>query len=483
MAKKTAQPPATRESRTARAPRTAQFIRARYDAAQTNDDNKRHWAAVDYLSADASNNIAVRKTLRSRGRYEVANNSYAKGIALTLANDTVGTGPTLQMQIEGNDALNSEVEADFAEWAQEIRLAEKLRLMRYGRCDSGEVFAVLATNPMIASDVKLDVALYEGDQVTDPTWTSGADPSWCDGIHYDAFGNPISYRLLRQHPGSQYWMVSSLDYDDVPARLVFHYFRPDRPGQRRGIPDVTPALPLFAELRRYCAAVIAAAETAADYALTIESDAGADGEIAEAEEMDTFSLEKRMATVLPKGWKMSQTKAEQPTTTYDMFVNKKLAEVSRCLNVPFTIAALDSSESNLSARYLDAQIYAKSIGIDRADFEVFLNRLLDEWLTEWIRIRQRGALPDRFPHQWFWPSIGDHADPDKVASAQAQRLKNGTSNLAMEIANQGQDWEKVQNDAARTLGLKVEEYRKRLADAMFPPPQMQQSQPGRPPGD
>jgi hypothetical protein len=32
--------------------------------------------------------------------------------------------------------------------------------------------------------------------------------------------------------------------------------------------------------------------------------------------MDTFELQKRMATVLPKGWQMSQTKAEQPTTTY-----------------------------------------------------------------------------------------------------------------------------------------------------------------------
>jgi hypothetical protein len=33
------------------------------------------------------------------------------------------------------------------------------------------------------------------------------------------------------------------------------------------------------------------------------------------------------------------------------------------------------------------------------------------------------ADPDRFPHQWYWPSIGEHADPDKVASAQGQRLR------------------------------------------------------------
>ena len=37
----------------------------------------------------------VRRMLRSRSRYEVANNSYAKGVVLTLANDVVGTGPGL----------------------------------------------------------------------------------------------------------------------------------------------------------------------------------------------------------------------------------------------------------------------------------------------------------------------------------------------------------------------------------------------------
>ena len=57
----------------------------RYDAAITNDDNRRHWAAADHLSANSANSAAVRRTLRARARYEVANNSYARGIVLTLA--------------------------------------------------------------------------------------------------------------------------------------------------------------------------------------------------------------------------------------------------------------------------------------------------------------------------------------------------------------------------------------------------------------
>ena len=77
------------------------IMRARYDAAITNDENRRHWANADALSPDAAAAPTVRRTLRMRSRYEVANNSYARGIVDTLANYTIGAGPRLQMLTEG----------------------------------------------------------------------------------------------------------------------------------------------------------------------------------------------------------------------------------------------------------------------------------------------------------------------------------------------------------------------------------------------
>ena len=63
-------------------------IRARFDAAQTTRDNAKHWAYADQLSADMEASPEVRRTLRTRSRYEVANNSYARGLVQMLANDT-----------------------------------------------------------------------------------------------------------------------------------------------------------------------------------------------------------------------------------------------------------------------------------------------------------------------------------------------------------------------------------------------------------
>jgi len=72
-------------------------VRAEFDSAQTNADNRRHWANADGLSADPAASPGVRRILGNRARYEVANNSYARGIVLTLANDVIGTGPELEM--------------------------------------------------------------------------------------------------------------------------------------------------------------------------------------------------------------------------------------------------------------------------------------------------------------------------------------------------------------------------------------------------
>jgi hypothetical protein len=79
-----------------------------------------------------------------------------------------------------------------------------------------------------------------------------------DGIVFDEFGNPKEYHVLKNHPGGSSGAVGQ-DCGKVPAESMIHWFRADRPGQSRGLPDILPALPLLAQLRRYTLAVIAAA--------------------------------------------------------------------------------------------------------------------------------------------------------------------------------------------------------------------------------
>lgn len=448
-----------KQPKSASPPREVKVLRAKFDAAQTTNENRRHWANADLLSPDAAASMDVRAILRSRARYEVANNSYARGIVLTLANDTIGTGPRLQM-LTDDPAANTTIEQAFMRWARAVGLPEKLRTMRMARAESGEAFAVLTHNPMIPGAVQLDVRLIEPDQVTTPLSLRSFGNDGVDGIEHDRYGNPTHYHILKRHPGDMSVFQGLGDaYDRLPADAVIHLFRGERPGQSRGIPELTPALPLFAQLRRYRLAVLAAAETAADFALTLYTDSPPNGEPDAVEAMDVFELEARMATTLPQGWKLGQVKAEHPSTNHVEFVKSILAEIARCLNMPFNVAAGNSSGYNYASGRLDHQTYYKAIRVDQSQLaHIVLDRIFRGWLNEAILVSD--LLPrwirtvdfDTLDHQWFWDGT-EHVDPAKEANAQATRLTNNTTTLANEYAKQGRDWESELRQRAKEVAL------------------------------
>jgi lambda family phage portal protein len=431
-----------------------QMVRARYDAAQTTADNMRHWAAADSLGPDAAANPDVRQRLRNRARYEVANNSYAKGIGLTLANDAIGTGARLQMLTESME-LNREIEHSFLEWALEVNLAEKLRTMRLALFQDGEAFAILNSNPMLEHDVKLDLLLLEADQVTSGFGMVQPDNE-IDGVIFDDFGNPIAYRVLKYHPGEMRMVYTNhLNSMVIPADNMIHLYRLDRPGMHRGIPEITPALPLFAMLRRFTLATLGTAESAANFAAILYTDAPANGEADAVEPMDAIELERNMLLTMPGGWKMSQLNPAHPASTYAEFKHEILNEIARCLSLPYNIAACNSSGYNYSSGRLDHQTYYKSIQVFQDWFASrVLNRILKAWLLEYC-LQQSEVLNmvyDQRLHTWFWDGM-EHVDPSKEANAQQTRLENMTTNLAIEYARQGRDWESELRQVARERKL------------------------------
>jgi capsid protein len=216
---------------------------------------------------------------------------------------------------------------------------------------------------------------------------------------------------------------------------------------------------LFAQLRRYILAVIAAAETAADFAAVLFTDSPANGEADSIEPMDLVELERRMATVLPGGWRLGQVTPSQPSTGFSEFKKEILNEISRCLNMPYNIAAGNSSGYNYASGRLDHQTYYKSIRVDQDHMGlVVLDRILRAWLDEAILISDfvplwlRTAAFRDLTHQWFWDGQ-EHVDPAKEANAQATRLQNHTTTLAYEFARQGRDWESELRQRAKEFTL------------------------------
>ena len=450
-------------------PQTTTQIRAEYDAAQTTTDNSRHWANADSLSADAANSRSVREALRNRARYECQeNNSYGKGIVLTLANDTIGTGPRLQM-LTSNRSANQRIERAFAQWSRKIRLAQKLRTMRLAKAVDGESFAQFFNNSRL-DGVQLDLALIECDQIATPNYTGFETDNQIDGIRFDSYGNPTVYHRLIDHPGDVFRRTTT-EKVDVPASEMIHMFRMDRPGQHRGIPEVTTALPLFAQLRRFTLATLFAAETAANLSGVMHTEGPAIAEPDDVDAMDAIELERNAMLTLPRGWNIKQMRAEHPATTHEMFVHTILNEIARCLNVPFHIAAGNASGYNFASSRMDLQTYGVSIDVERSEWEVCcLDRILSAWFDEAILLP--GLIPEglgpfaELPHRWHWDGR-PHVDPQKEANAQKTRLANGTTTFALEYAAQGLDYEDQMQSQADALGMSLDEYRAVLVRSIF----------------
>lgn len=416
-----------------RARQAVRVVRGRYDAARTTDDNRRHWAEADGLSASAANSPDVRQKLRNRSRYEFDNNGYCNGLIVSLARDMIGTGPRLSIL---DESIARAIEDAWQEWAETVNLVGDLTTMVQAKKRDGEAFAILVTGEGdYRSPVRLRLRLAEADQVATPNWT------WVqkvDGIELDASGRPAYYHVLKYHPGDSLWYGALPgEYDRVPAEQMLHWFRRDRPGQYRGVPETTPSLGLYAQLRRYTLAVLTAAETAADFSALVETDGPA------AETVDWLSLEidRGMMMTLPAGARIKQLQAEQPTTTYKDFKREILTEIGRPHHTPYNTVSGDSSSYNYSSARLDSLLYRSALRVERDSFRrAVLDRVFRAWLDEALMIPDylpAGAQRARWV--WYWPGY-ESVDPNKDAQADTERLTNGTATLAEILGEYGQDW-------------------------------------------
>jgi lambda family phage portal protein len=440
-------------------------LKSKYDAAQQTDDLKRYWANADAMSARQANHPAVRYTLRNRARYLRDNNEHADGLVTTYADHVVGVGPTLQV-LTPDGEVNDAIERRFYEWSEAIRLPEKLHLMCQAKVGDGETFAIAKTNPRLETPVQLDFDVLECEQVA-----TGADfelpegKSWVDGIVFDRYGNPESYHVLAEHPGTMlvstisFAAVVSGKYRIVPARDVVHWFRCKRPGQARGVPEIVSCMERLGHLHRFEKATILAAEKAAMLSVLLKTPLPAEGAASSGEPFEELELALDMMMTLPEGTEPFQMKSEHPAQSHEMYIRQTLKGVGRPLGMPYIVLAGDSSMSNLSSARLDMLIFRRPVAREREHCRrQVLCRFLDWWLEEAALVP--GYLPDltaygALPHKWQWPGW-DYMDPLKDAQADTERLHNGTTTRTAILAARGEDYEELLQQEQQEKDLEKE---------------------------
>jgi len=444
-------------------------VRARYDSAQTTPTNKQHWAAADSLSPRAAITSQVRLTLRNRSRYEIANNCYAKGIVSTLVGYTIGSGPEFGLDYVGEDMDRSEasrvarlVSRLFWDWWDEAGMPTKLHTCFHAVAGDGEGFLRRYSvdtdrNPLWESPVTLNFQPIEADYCESQALTLNSDDS---GVIVDENGDVKGYYLYEQHPGDYFTPIST----PKPVRRsdIYHVYKSERPGQLRGVPWLTPALPIFANMRRFVLATLGAAEAAANPAGILYTDAPPDSdEDVYATPFEEIQIARSALMTLPNTYKMTQFQAEHPNAQYEAFITACVREAARCVDMP-VVLALDASKYNYASGRLDLQGFWQARSSERYHLgeRQLCNRAYRDWLDEaWLI---PGYLPPAFRRtvkdwvpNWRWREP-EHVDRSKEATGQQTELANHTTTLQREYARRGLDWETELRQRAREIELMKE---------------------------
>ena len=444
-------------------------IRAGMDLTRTTEENKKHWSDADALSGRATTVKQQRKTARERSRLEAMNNSWYAGMLRTAVNHIVGTGPRLQMQTD-DASFNRRIESAWTKWSASVGLVDKLRIIIESYWRDGEVFGMRAIQPSLMP-ISLDIRLYEGDQVSQPYWHV-LDPTIEDGKRVDNLGNPVEYWIYDHHPGDlNIGHINLLKGNWYEADRIFHLFRADRPGQLRGIPRCSPAIDWLAHMRRFSKATLSAAEAAALWGVFVKTTGSQVVSATMPQDFAAVEFERNVMNFLPEGWEPSQLRSDHPATTNEMYQRSELTYFARCANMPYSLAAGTSRDSNFSSAKMDIknlwepEVKSEQDAVNRIVLAPIFRWFLEDCVFVPGLLDGGPAIAEiDFKFEWGPLPQSDELD---VAKARQTRLESGQSSLLVEWSREGRDFELEMTKEAALRGVTVDDCIKQAFDRAY----------------
>jgi len=456
-------------------------IRARYDLAQTHDENSRHFANADNLSAKAANSAGVRHVMRKRSRYEAANNPQFKRIVKAYVKDVIGTGPRLQLS-SGHENFDEFVSKHWNRWFKAVRYVRKLRVSLSGRTINGESFRLRTSNPKLPTEVKLDIQPFEADRCASLS-ENLTDPHKVDGIDFDVYGNPVTYWIWDSHPGD----LSQISTAPRPvsADYVTHWFSEEREEQLRGVPELHSSVELMAHGRRFRRATVMKAEAAASTNGVIYSDVPS-GSMPDDFQQGPVDFDRNTDHVLPFGWKREEYEQKSPNDTYEMFNREMASESGAPLGMTANVSSGNSSQYNFSSTRYDGEHWFGEVDCQREDCElIVINPDFQAWFAEfrltdtftaWSESDQAADATDDGPEVisvddavdglvsgdsvgWEWDGHPE-VDQVKAATGSDMDIAAGRSSTETETAARGRSARTEAKKQAKYLGMTIQQYQR-----------------------
>lgn len=219
---------------------------------------------ANWVGASTGPNTEVQQgliQLRNRSRESVRNNPIAARAVDALTANIVGAGIRPRL-VDATEDMRALVHGLWDRWSADCSVSDSLTV--YGlqalavraMVESGEVFLRRRwRRPEDGLAVPMQVQILEPDfcPVYQQTVIEGqAGGQVVQGVEFDAIDRRAAYWLYRRHPGEYFGLLAG---GLVPVRVaavdVSHLYEPQRPGQVRGTPALSPILTSLRDLADY----------------------------------------------------------------------------------------------------------------------------------------------------------------------------------------------------------------------------------------
>ena len=439
-------------------------------------------------------------TLRNRSRDMVRNVPLAAGAILTKKTNVVGPGLKLQSRIDREilnltpeqadkwenrterewslfwDSKDTDITRTLTGNARTAQVYEQTLV-------NGDVFILLPQKRRIGCPYDLKIQIIEADRVSNPNYAQDTN-TLAGGVEKDQYGAPVKYHIQTEHPGR--YKTGRTEWKSVQAfsslglRNVIHLYNPTRPGQSRGVPDLSPVIEMLKQLGRYTENELDAAVLSACFTVFIESSSGdstldlsnLSDETGSATTDDDYKLASGQIVGLAPGEKVHDSNPGRPNDSFDPFVTAVCRQIGASLGIPHDILIKDFQKSYSASRAALLELW-KYVVMERAWLvDNFLKEVYRNWMYEAVtigRIYAPGFLTDPAIQKaylgstWTGPTKGQIDELKEVKAAKLKKDEGFSTISEITAEMTGGDWEKnhpqstKEHNARKEAGLIIDQ--------------------------
>jgi len=458
-----------------------------YEAAQR---SRRLFGFRPSESSVNSLNMFSGQTLRARARFLVRNNPYARKARRIFVSNLIGTG--IRPIPQPKDASKKdEISALWNDWVDEAdadgvaSLYGLQELVGNAIFEAGECF--IRFRPRLARDglsVPLQLQLLESEFCPyELNFVTKSGNVVRSGIEFNRIGQRVAYYFWKSHPGEYSLPLADSGWSRIPASEVLHIFKPERPGQIRGVSWLATSIVIAYIHDQYEDAELARKLTASLFAGFItrpnnnaddppigQQDQPAVGTIdtsTNAPEEVVAGLTPGMLQYLGDGEGVTFSSPADVGPNYEAFEYRTLLKFCAGVDLPYFGVTGDLSKANYSSLRegkLDLRSMIKTVQ-GMAVFQM-CRPVYRRFVTEAVIA---GALPIRAasfnasPRDWLrarWvPPRMDWVDPLKDMQADNLAMRAGVDSREAVVLSRGSTLEEVDdavvrgNESADSRGL------------------------------